>query len=71
MPDVERVFDQTKILKFEDCRRAYFLAETPIERARAEGFIAGKNYARWEILVVLLGTMVLIGLSWVAWQYLQ
>ncbi len=39
MPDFERVFDQMRI----------DLARTPEERAHAEGFIAGKKYARKEI----------------------
>jgi hypothetical protein len=39
MPDFERVFDELQL----------YLSETPEERARVEGYIAGKKYARKEI----------------------
>lgn len=44
MPDFERVFDEISL----------DLANTPEERARAEGFIAGKNYARREIAYMVI-----------------
>ncbi len=43
MPDFERVIDQFRV----------DMAEGPEERARAEGFNAGKRYARKEIVVMV------------------
>lgn len=44
MPDFERVFDKMRI----------DFAETPEDKARAEGFIEGKKFARKEILFVVI-----------------
>lgn len=57
MPDFERVLDQMRVE----------LAQSPEERARAEGFIEGKRYARKEIALmvgVLVGIVVLLA-AWV------
>lgn len=44
MPSFEKVFDQLLV----------DLADTPEEKARAEGYIEGKSYARKEMLCLLL-----------------
>ena len=53
MPDFERVLD----------RMAVDFADTPESKARAEGFVAGKNFARKEIMitVVVLGVVIAMG----------
>lgn len=48
MPDFERLTDQLRI----------DMARTPLERARAEGFNAGKRYARKEIALTVAFTAV-------------
>jgi hypothetical protein len=60
MPDFERVLDDLSL----------YMAKTPINKARAEGFIAGKNYARKEIAVVMLGVFLLVVVFCVFVQYL-
>lgn len=44
MPDFERVLDELRL----------DLAKTPEEKSYAEGYIAGKNYARKEMLYTIL-----------------
>ena len=44
MPDFERILDELRI----------DVANTPEEKARAEGFIEGKSYARKEILYIVI-----------------
>ena len=54
MPDFERPLD--------DLRRE--LAETDEEKAWVDGYIVGKSYARKEILIIVVGTVLLVGAAW-------
>jgi len=54
MPDFERVFDELQL----------YLSETPEERARVEGYIAGKKYARKEIAYMVCFFAVLGVFLW-------
>ena len=54
MPDLERVLDQMRV----------DFAETPEDKARAIGFIDGKNKARREIAIVVVSVVVCGLLVW-------
>lgn len=58
MPDFERVIDQFRV----------DMARTPEQRAHAEGFNAGKRYARKEIaiMVAFLAGIAVFLAAWVA-----
>ena len=58
MPDFERVIDQLRL----------DLAKSPVEIARAEGFIAGKRYARKQVAFVAAcaAAIAVLLAAWVA-----
>lgn len=55
MPDLERVSDEIRLE----------LANTPEDRARAEGFIAGKAFARKEMLLVAVFIAATVLIIWI------
>ena len=49
MPSYERIIDDVK----------RFLANSDTEKAYVEGYIAGKSRARWEVLGIVTGLLIL------------